>query len=92
MKYGYARVSTTDQSLELQEEALRKAGYEIIRGEKVSGSSRQGRNKLDILLEFLRAGDYLVVSRIDRLARSVSDLQDIIRTLENKKVSLGKLS
>lgn len=88
MKYGYARVSTTDQSLELQEDALRKAGCEIIRGEKVSGSSRQGRKKLGILLEFLRAGDSLIVTRIDRLARSISDLQDIIKTLEDKNVSL----
>ncbi|BCI65871.1 integrase-like protein y4lS [Acetobacter aceti] len=88
MRYGYARVSTTDQSLELQEETLRKAGCEIIRGEKVSGSSRTGRNELDILLQFLRPGDSLVVTRIDRLARSISDLQDIMRTLEQKNVSL----
>lgn len=88
MKYGYARVSTSDQDLTLQETALQKAGCEIIRGEKVSGTSREGRQELDTLLQFLRAGDSLVVTRIDRLARSISDLQDIVRYLEDKKVSL----
>nr|WP_025826409.1 recombinase family protein [Acetobacter persici] len=88
MKYGYARVSTSDQDLTIQETALQKAGCEIIRGEKVSGTSREGRQELDTLLQFLRAGDSLVVTRIDRLARSISDLQDIVRYLEDKKVSL----
>ncbi|WP_215754106.1 recombinase family protein [Acetobacter sp. P5B1] len=88
MKYGYARVSTTDQNLTIQEIALQKAGCEIIRGEKVSGTSREGRNELDTLLQFLRAGDSLVVTRIDRLARSIGDLQDIMKILESKKVSL----
>ncbi|WP_238703982.1 recombinase family protein, partial [Acetobacter pomorum] len=77
MKYGYARVSTSDQDLTIQETALQKAGCDIIRGEKVSGTSREGRQELDTLLQFLRAGDSLVVTRIDRLARSISDLQDI---------------
>lgn len=88
MKYGYARVSTTDQDLTIQEIALQKAGCEIIRGEKVSGTSREGRNELDTLLQFLRAGDSLVITRIDRLARSIGDLQDIMKILESKKVSL----
>lgn len=88
MKYGYARVSTSDQDLSIQETALQKAGCEIIRGEKVSGTSREGRKELDNLLQFLRAGDSLVVTRIDRLARSIRDLQDIVRYLEDKKVSL----
>lgn len=88
MKYGYARVSTSDQDLTIQETALQKAGCEIIRGEKVSGTSREGRKELDNLLQFLREGDSLIVTRIDRLARSISDLQDIVRYLEDKKVSL----
>lgn len=88
MKYGYARVSTSDQDLTIQETALQKAGCEIIRGEKVSGTSREGRQELDTLLQFLRAGDSLLVTRIDRLARSISDLQDIVRYLEDKKISL----
>lgn len=88
MKYGYARVSTSDQDLTIQEIALQKAGCEIIRGEKVSGTSREGRNELDTLLQFLREGDSLVITRIDRLARSIGDLQDIMKILESKKVSL----
>jgi DNA invertase Pin-like site-specific DNA recombinase len=63
--YGYARVSTTDQDLVIQELALEAAGCTIIRAEKVSGT------KLALLMEFLREGDTLVVTRIDRLARSV---------------------
>lgn len=75
--YGYARVSTTDQDLSLQESALRAAGCQVIRAEKKTGTSREGRSELDILLQFLRAGDMLVITRIDRLARSLKDLQDI---------------
>ena len=52
--YGYARVSTTDQDLTVQKEALKNAGCEIIRSEKVSGTSVNGRDELKTLLEFLR--------------------------------------
>ena len=69
-------VSTTDQDLSLQEEALDAAGCEVIRAEKVSGSSRDGRKELETLLQFLRKGDELVVTRVDRLARSIRDLQN----------------
>ena len=69
MKYGYARVSTTDQDLTIQVEALINAGCETIRQEKVSGTSIQGRNELNTLLEFLRDGDELVMTRVDGLAR-----------------------
>lgn len=86
--YGYARVSTSDQDLTIQREALKAAGCEIIREEKVSGTSRQGRNELNILLEFLRSGDVLVVTRLDRLARSMDDLSAIVRELQDKGVSL----
>ena len=65
MKYGYARVSTTDQDLTIQVEALTVAGCETIRQEKVSGTAVQGRDELNILLEFLRDGDELVITRID---------------------------
>ena len=57
--YGYARVSTEDQDLTIQQEALKSAGCEIIRSEKVSGTSTQGRDELNTLLEFLRDGDEL---------------------------------
>jgi DNA invertase Pin-like site-specific DNA recombinase len=86
--YGYARVSTLDQDASLQEETLRQAGCEIVRSEKVSASSRNGRQELERLLEFVRAGDTLMVTRIDRLARSVADLQDIVRTLKARGVAL----
>jgi DNA invertase Pin-like site-specific DNA recombinase len=87
-RYGYARVSTTDQDLTLQREALTHAGCTVIREEKVSGTSRQGREELGILLTFLQPGDELVVTRVDRLARSIGDLQDIVRELREKKVAL----
>lgn len=86
--YGYARVSTTDQDLSLQETALRAAGCQVIRAEKKTGISRDGRAELDILLQFLRSGDTLVITRIDRLARSLKDLQDIIHELKAKGVTL----
>ncbi|KMW58436.1 putative DNA invertase [Candidatus Rhodobacter oscarellae] len=86
--YGYARVSTTDQDLTIQREALLGAGCEVIREEKVSGTSRQGREELATLLEFLREGDTLVVTRLDRLARSLDDLSGIVRELEAKGVAL----
>lgn len=70
--YGYARVSTTDQDLAVQEDALKAAGCEIIRSEKVSGTSTAGRDELRNLLDFLREGDELVITRIDRLARSIN--------------------
>jgi len=54
--YGYARVSTAEQDCTLQEQALRAAGCTIIRAEKVSGSRREGRTELALLLEFLRPG------------------------------------
>ena len=87
-RYGYARVSTTDQDLTVQREALERAGCAVIREEKVSGSSRQGREELGILLTFLQPGDELVVTRVDRIARSIGDLQDIVRELRAKGVAL----
>lgn len=86
--YGYARVSTTDQDLSLQEAALRAAGCQVVRAEKSTGTSREGRAELDLLLQFLRPGDTLVVTRIDRLARSVRDLQDIVHELKQRRVAL----
>src|ERR671939_2028357 len=86
--YGYARVSTSDQDFTLQEQALRAAGCQVIRAEKVSATRREGRTELALLLEFLRQGDTLVVTRIDRLARSIADLQDIVRTLKAKGATL----
>jgi DNA invertase Pin-like site-specific DNA recombinase len=86
--YGYARVSSSDQDFTLQEQALRAAGCEVIRAEKASGTSRTGRTELQVLLDFLRRGDTLVVTRIDRLARSIKDLQDIVYALKKQGVTL----
>lgn len=88
MLYGYARVSSTDQSLTVQEEALKAAGCLAIRSEKVTGTTREGRTELAILMDFIREGDTLVVTRIDRLARSIGDLQDIVKALKAKGAML----
>lgn len=85
---GYARVSTTDQNLDIQLAALKAAGAEIIRAEKQSGTTTEGRAELRTVLDFLRAGDVLMVTRIDRLARSIGDLQDIVRAVKAKGASL----
>lgn len=86
--FGYARVSTIDQDLGIQEAALRAAGCQTIRSEKKAGAERGSRTELQFLLDFLRAGDTLVVTRIDRLARSMKDLQDIVHELKGRGVSL----
>ena len=86
--YGYARVSTTDQDLGLQQAALKAAGCEVVRAEKVTGATREGRTELATLLDFVRAGDTLVVTRVDRLARSIGDLQDVVRALKAKGAAL----
>ena len=86
--YGYARVSNTDQDFALQEQALRAVGCDVVRAETASGTSRTGRPELETLLEFLRPGDTLVVTRIDRLARSIKDLQDIVYVLKERDVTL----
>src|SRR5271168_3877931 len=73
--YGYARASTVGQDVTLQQETLRRAGCEVVRSEKSSGASRSGRSELAVLLQFLRRGDTLMVTRVDRLALSIKDLQ-----------------
>lgn len=86
--YGYARVSTVDQDLTIQREALKEAGCSIVREEKRTGATTDGRTELATLMEFMRKGDTLMVTRVDRLARSIGDLQDIVRALKAKGVSL----
>ena len=87
-RIGYARVSTTDQDLGLQLTALKAAGCDVIRSEKASGASTAGRPELGTVLDFIGEGDTLVVTRIDRLARSIGDLQDIVRSLRAKGARL----
>ena len=88
MKVSYIRVSSSSQSLDVQREAVENYGATKIFQEKVSGTSTQGREKLKECLEFVREGDELVITRIDRLARSVLDLQLIVKELTDKGVIL----
>ncbi|MBB4798611.1 DNA invertase Pin-like site-specific DNA recombinase [Brevundimonas bullata] len=88
---GYARVSSMGQSLEVQEEALKAAGCEKVFAEKRTGTTQEGREELRRALEYVREGDTFVVSRIDRLARSVSDLGEIVAVLTAKGVSFRAL-
>ncbi len=87
-KIGYARVSTSEQDTSIQVTALEAAGCEIIRQEKRSGTSTVGRQELEAILDFIREGDTLVVTRIDRLARSIGDLQQIVVQLAAKGAKL----
>jgi DNA invertase Pin-like site-specific DNA recombinase len=87
-KVGYARASSIEQSLDLQITALKAATCDVIRSEKRSGTSTQGRDELRTILDFIRTGDVLTVTRIDRLARSIGDLQNIVRELKAKGATL----
>ena len=89
---GYARVISTDQDLAIQEEALRAAGCTIVRSEKRSGTKMEGRDQLHTILDFVRAGDVLTVTKLDRLARSVGDLMRIVDLLAEKGASLRVLN
>ena len=73
-RIGYARASSLDQDLDGQLARLGFEGCTIVRSEKVSGGSREGRPELAIVLQFLRAGDELVVTRLDRLGRDTRDV------------------
>jgi DNA invertase Pin-like site-specific DNA recombinase len=88
MLLGYARVSSVDQDLAVQEEALRAGGCEKVFSEKRSGTTMRGRTELEALVEFAREGDTIIVTRIDRLARSIADLATLVRRLEEKGVQL----
>lgn len=82
MLIGYARVSTQDQDTALQLDALHKAGCQVVFQEKASGASRRGRVELAHCLASLKRGDVLVVYKIDRIARSLFDLLDMLRHLD----------
>jgi DNA invertase Pin-like site-specific DNA recombinase len=90
MLIGYARVSTQDQNLSLQQDALKKAGCQKIFSDKASGSS-DTRPGLEKALEVLRAGDTLVVWKLDRLGRSLSHLVEFVNDLKDKRVGFRSL-
>jgi len=91
MLIGYARVSTDDQNLDQQRSALRSVECQRIYEEKLSGAQRQ-RPELNRLIDNLRAGDVLVVTRLDRLARSTQDLLEISDLLSRAGVGLRSLA
>ncbi|MFK0209545.1 recombinase family protein [Agrobacterium sp. NPDC090283] len=83
-RIGYARVSTLDQDLEIQQERLTAEGCQIVRCEKVSGASRLGRTELATIIEFLREDDELIVTRLDRLGRDTRDVLNIVHECEQR--------
>lgn len=92
MKVGYARVSTVGQSLEIQIESLTKEGCEKIFEEKASGKSADNREQLQSALDYVREGDVLVITKLDRLARSMGDLSIIAKKLKEKGVGLKAIN
>ena len=90
MLIGYARVSTDDQNLNLQHDALKNAGCERIFDDQITGSKIQ-RPGLEAALEFAREGDVFVVWRLDRLSRSLKDLIEMVALFDSKKIGLRSL-
>lgn len=88
-KIGYARTSTVEQNLDAQIAALKEAGCGMVRQEQRSGATLEGRPELKTILDFIHRGETLVVTRIDRLARSLSDLQTIVAHLKSKEAHLA---
>lgn len=91
-RYGYARVSSTDQNLDAQITALKVAGCDIILEEKASGKDREGRPKLALLLEVVGQGDTVTITKLDRLGRETVDMLDIAAELSKKGVGLKSLA
>jgi DNA invertase Pin-like site-specific DNA recombinase len=91
MIIGYARVSTNDQNPELQVDALEKAGVEQIFQEKFTGTLKE-RPELSQCLRMLRKGDVLVVWKLDRLARSLKDLVEIVQGLQERGIGFQSLT
>jgi DNA invertase Pin-like site-specific DNA recombinase len=90
-KYGYARVSSLSQSTDVQAKALQDAGCTVVRTEKISGSSRNGRDELANILDFLQSGDVLVVCKLDRLGRNTRDVLNLVHEIDQKGASLQVL-
>jgi len=84
MIVGYARASSASQSLDIQLAALSAAGADKVFSEKMSGTKASNRQALQDAIEFVREGDTLLITRLDRLARSVADLEAIVATLKAK--------
>ena len=91
MLIGYARVSTQDQHLSLQYDALRAAGCEKIFDDKMSGA-KDGRPGLESAIEFMRVGDTLVIWKLSRLGRSLKQLIETVQRLDSKGIQLRSLT
>ncbi len=87
-RYGDARVSNLDQDFGTERAALKAAGCKVIRAKMTSGTRRDGRTELQAQRDLTQPGDTLAVTRIDRLARSIRNLQDILRELKGKRGAL----
>lgn len=90
--YGYARVSDEEQSYEQQVNELKAAGCDMIRQEKRSAKTMEGREQLCLLLEFMREGDTLIVSKLDRLARNTIDMLTIVEDLGRRRIKFRSLA
>ncbi len=90
-RIGYARVSSIDQDHGSQQDRLKAAGCDIIRAEKISGKSRDGRDELATIINFIRHGDELVVVKLDRLGRSTRDVLNLVHELEANGAALTVL-
>ncbi|MGU5583309.1 recombinase family protein [Aeromonas hydrophila] len=88
---GYARVSSVGQSLDVQLDKLAEAGAEKVYQEKMSGKSAKDRQQLQAMLGYVREGDTVVITKLDRLGRSLADLLAIVEKLEEKGVTLRVL-
>jgi len=88
VKYGYARVSSVGQNLTAQIRQLEEVGCDLVFKEKVSGRKKEEREQFNILLETVQKGDTIVVTKLDRFARSTKDALSTIEYLNNKGVSL----
>lgn len=88
MKYGYARVSSVGQKLSTQVKQLQEVGCKTILKEKVSGRKKEDREQFNLLLEKVQEGDFIVVTKLDRFARSTKDALNTIEYLNRKGVSL----
>jgi DNA invertase Pin-like site-specific DNA recombinase len=91
LKIGYARVSTKDQNLSLQKDALRKEGCELIFEEKASGA-KSDRPELRRMIDQLRKGDIVIIWKLDRLGRSLRDLVNLVTEIQDKGAGLKSLN
>lgn len=90
-RIGYARCSAADQNFDIQVQRLRDAGCDIVRAEKVSGKSRDGRDELATIMDFIQPGDEVVCVKLDRLGRSTRDVLNLVHELQAKGAALTVL-